>query len=259
MTIINYTPMTMICGYIVPKYGLCAAAGFTAAILLSIFLIKKSDASINDGFIMFGYSAAFAFICGKCTYLAVNMRQILKIFKYFDFYDILTLIKGGFVFYGALAGFLIGAFIAGRIHNIDYSSLLNIISPAIPFFHSFGRLGCFLTGCCYGIISENAPIGVIYFYPGHPAYGMRLIPIQLIECSINLLIVGILLYRELFLHIEKGNLKLYLVLYAAARFILEFFRGDSERGMLFYLSTSQYISLVIMGYLLFIYVKRKWT
>lgn len=255
MTIINDTPMIMICGYIMPKYGLCAAAGFTAAILLSVFLIKKSGASINDGFIMFGYAAAFAFVFGKCMYLTVNMEQTLKVFKHFKVDDILYLLKGGFVFYGALAGFLVGAFVAGCIHNIDCRRLLNIISPAIPFFHSFGRLGCFLTGCCYGIVSEEFPIGVIYAYPGHPFCGIRLFPIQLIECAINLLITCILLYRGAFLNIEKGNLKLYLILYGGARFILEFFRGDLERGILFYLSTSQYISLAIISYLIFRHIK----
>ena len=44
---------------------------------------------------------------------------------------------------------------------------------------------------------------------------------------------------------------LYAFVYAVMRFVLEFFRGDEERGGVAFLSTSQIISVLIMAFALF--------
>lgn len=78
------------------------------------------------------------------------------------------------------------------------------------------------------------------------ANGVNRFPIQLVESFYNLLlfIFIYILYKKNKL---KGNLiYLYLSLYAIARFIIEFFRGDSYRGFLFGISTSQIISILII-------------
>ena len=82
------------------------------------------------------------------------------------------------------------------------------------------------------------------------------IPVQLFEAVCILLIFAMLLYAE-----RKNStaslLRLYLGVYAICRFILEFCRGDALRGLWFGLSTSQWVSLAILGYLLISIICKK--
>jgi len=55
-------------------------------------------------------------------------------------------------------------------------------------------------------------------------------------------------------------LYVYLVIYSVGRFFLEFLRGDVNRGMWLFLSTSQLISiLIILAVLIELYLSYKRT
>ena len=85
------------------------------------------------------------------------------------------------------------------------------------------------------------------------------IPIQLFEAVCILFIFAILLFAE---HKSSTTplLRLYLGAYVVCRFILEFYRGDALRGLWLGLSTSQWVSLAILGYLIVsIFCKKRKT
>lgn len=65
-------------------------------------------------------------------------------------------LSGGFVFYGGLLGGLAGAWLFCKQRRLSFDTLGRDLVPALPLFHAFGRVGCFLAGCCYGI---PAPAG----------------------------------------------------------------------------------------------------
>lgn len=86
---------------------------------------------------------------------------------------------------------------------------------------------------------------------------MGLFPVQLTEAVFNFILAAVLL-----IYLRKkgpviGTIYIYIISYSVARFILEFLRGDaSERGFIYFLSTSQIISIIlIIGTLL--YMRRK--
>jgi phosphatidylglycerol:prolipoprotein diacylglycerol transferase len=120
-------------------------------------------------------------------------------------------------------------------------------------FHFWGRLGCFLYGCCFGIESS---IGFKFFTsPIEIANGITRLPVQLVEAIYNL-ILFILLHNLKTKKLFKGQLfYFYLLLYSSGRFILEFYRGDIYRGIYWHLSLSQIISIVILVGILFRMVK----
>ena len=161
-----------------------------------------------------------------------------------QFWKFLTAFFGGSVFYGGLFGGIVAALIVIRVNRYPRAEITDCAAPAVPLFHFFGRIGCFLGGCCYGIECE---FGFTFTHSlVESANGVRRIPVQLFEAGFNLL-----LFFLLFIVLKKEKLKgrlflLYLGLYAPARFGLEFLRGDTYRGYLFGLSTSQIISLGIM-------------
>ena len=152
-------------------------------------------------------------------------------------------IFGGSVFYGGLLGGLLSGLIVIKAKKMNLKFTTDFLTPIIPLFHTFGRIGCFLSGCCYGVKSK---IGFTYKHSLiESANGVNRFPIQLVEASFNLLLFILIYYL-----FRKGKIKgkllyLYLILYSIIRFALEFFRGDSYRGFLLHLSTSQIISILI--------------
>lgn len=139
----------------------------------------------------------------------------------------------------------------------DYS---DICTPIIPLFHCFGRIGCFLGGCCYGI--ESSFGFTVHNNILNPSINdVQRFPVQLLEAALNLILYFILFY--LFKNNKfKGKLiAVYLILYSIIRFFDEFLRADEYRGFLFGLSTSQIISILIFvgsfAFLLLNYLKIK--
>jgi phosphatidylglycerol:prolipoprotein diacylglycerol transferase len=122
----------------------------------------------------------------------------------------------------------------------------------------FGRVGCFLAGCCYGRPTSSG-WGVVFTDPACDAEpkNVALHPTQLYEAGYLLLILLTILYvrgrRRFF-----GQLfLLYLMLYAGGRFVLEYFRGDASRGYVVenYISHSQLIAILIIATTLFFYFR----
>ena len=114
-----------------------------------------------------------------------------------------------------------------------------------------GRLGCLLAGCCYGHPTDM-PWGITFTNPlaaanvGTPL-GVSLHPTQLYESVAALVILGILLAFE-----NRGRpfagrtFWTYLLLYPVVRFVIEFYRGDPRGTVIDVLSTSQFVSLLLV-------------
>ena len=165
------------------------------------------------------------------------MIPSMERFNMYDFFH--YLLSGGIVFYGGMLGLLLGIFIISKIQKDNTRDILSFFAPAIPLFHAIARIGCLFTGCCYGI-----PFGwgiSMYHSPDIIRF-----PVQLIECGCNVLIfVAIIILEKI--GKKQYSLTTYLLSYACCRFILEFFRGDMERGVWFNcVSTSQIVSIVIL-------------
>ncbi len=144
---------------------------------------------------------------------------------------------GGFVFLGGLLGALLYFFIGIRLGWFKFREV-RLLVPGIALGHAVGRVGCFLAGCCYG--GEYHGVGAVYM---HHAYRY---PVQLIEAFFLLVLGGVLLKVALKRKSGHSLLKIYLISYAVMRFILEFMRGDTVRGLWWGISTSQIISLLIL-------------
>ncbi len=237
----------------IPLYGLMGVVGAAVAAGVAFCLLKKRDINAFDFmcaaiFIMIG-----AFLGAKILFILVSLKQIIELRLGF-----MEIMKGGFVFYGGLLGGFLGVFVYAKAFKKNLMGYLEICATVLPLGHGFGRIGCFLGGCCYGMEYDG---WLSYTYTESLNYAtplnVPLLPIQLIEAACLFVLFGVLL--SLFLKTRKGNVFfIYLISYAVIRFILEFFRGDKERGLL-WLSTSQWISialLIFVGAYLFIRWKK---
>jgi phosphatidylglycerol:prolipoprotein diacylglycerol transferase len=166
---------------------------------------------------------------------------------------------GEMVFYGGLLGGVVGAFLYCRKFKVAFLATADLIAPAIPVGHAFGRIACLLGGCCYGQpVSAGHLFAVVYpertdglESVAAPA-GVPLLAVPAIEAGANLLIAAIVLLFGL-RAAKRGRggsgrcLALYGLLYGVVRFALEFFRGDEVRGGFGGLSTSQIISIGVVA------------
>jgi phosphatidylglycerol:prolipoprotein diacylglycerol transferase len=166
--------------------------------------------------------------------------------------EIFSILQSGGVFYGGLLAALPVAWWYTRRHRLDPWATADVLAPGVILGQTIGRLGCFSAGCCYGR-ATSVPWAVTFRNPlaarivGTPL-DVPLHPTQLYEAAATLLVFGVLMWmsrRQRF----RGQIALaYIFLYSVARFVIEFYRGDAARGMVFggALSTSQLIAAILV-------------
>lgn len=245
-------PELNIFGLSVSTYGISTSIGLILMFFTAYLLGRRYKILIED--VLFGelFALVGAFIGAHILYAITNADKIYNSLSEFfaqhqdisRLWEIIYIYMGGMVFYGGLFGGLLFGVIYCKFRKINVENFSDCFAAAIPLFHCFGRIGCFLSGCCYGVESEFG------FTATHSIIDscnfVNRFPVQLLESAVNLLIFGVMLIL-----FRKGNLNgkliyIYLLLYGTARFIIEFFRDDSYRGIFFGLSTSQWISIIVI-------------
>jgi phosphatidylglycerol:prolipoprotein diacylglycerol transferase len=166
--------------------------------------------------------------------------------------DAFSIFQSGGVFYGGLGAGVLVAWLLARRNRLPAWRTADVLAPGVAIGQAVGRLGCFAAGCCWGK-ATSVPWGVTFT----DVYAARAVgtpidtpvhPSQLYESAAVFLIFLFLLWlapRKRF----HGQVTLaYVALYSAARFVLEFWRGDAERGTWFgnQVSTSQLIALALL-------------
>lgn len=234
-----------ILGREIPLYGIFFFLGIGVAAAVAAILHKNAGLDMFDiagsgVYIMIG-----AIIGAKLLFIAVTLPQIIEMNIPFT-----ALIKGGFVFYGGLLGGAGGLLIYVRQFKMQLSPFADLYTTVLPLGHAFGRVGCFCAGCCYGIPWKH---GHIYTSTaGTTPLGVPLLPIQLIESAALLVLFGVQIALYLCKRRTWRNTLFYFIAYPALRFVLEFFRGDTERGKIAGFSTSQLVSLLVIALLIII-------
>lgn len=228
-------------------YVLLAVVGIFAAGFFACYHAKKRGHDDNDMIVTLLITAIGVLLGGHILYgvtNAQNMYLLFSISSFSEFIDTAVLIFGGSVFYGGLIGGTIAGYIYMKKKGLDFVEYSDIIAPAVPLFHFFGRIGCFMGGCCYGIESDWG----ITFHNSliEQANNVNRFPVQLCEAAFNLV-----LFLALWQLLRHGKMKghlftLYMICYPIARFFFEFLRGDEYRGFLLGLSTSQIISILLV-------------
>ena len=155
-------------------------------------------------------------------------------------------------FYGGFIGALIASAIFFRRHpRLPFWRTADLCGPAIALGQAIGRIGCFMAGDDYGAPTQ-LPWAVTFTEPdaariGGAPLGVPLHPVQLYESVVCLALFAVLVRLSRRKRFDGEVILAYTWLYAIARFVLEFFRGDADRGFVFggWLSTSQFIALIL--------------
>lgn len=154
----------------------------------------------------------------------------------------------GFVFYRDVICIFTAVWLTLRCLHQPVLPYLDVTLAGASIFHAFGRLGCLLSGCCFG---RPWKTGVRYRHAhaemGFPEelVGVRLFPIQAVESAWIACLAAtaaFLIYR----HSLPGTaFAFYICGYACGRFCFEFGRGDKDRPYWKGFSQAQWISLLL--------------
>jgi phosphatidylglycerol:prolipoprotein diacylglycerol transferase len=227
------------------SYGVLLAAAYLTALQLAV--VRARHRGVDGARVMdLGIYLIIAALIGA------KLMLVIVDFRYFvaNPRELTSLVSAGGVFYGGLIGALITAIVLVRRYNFRIWTTADLFAPGIALGHVIGRLGCLMAGCCYGRPTD-LPWGITFTNPDAAAnvgtpLGIPLHPTQLYDAGAELLILVLLLVTERRGRAFEGRtFWLYMLLYGISRFIIEFFRGD-DRGVMMGVSTSQFVSLVVV-------------
>ncbi len=229
-------------------YGLMTAIGIITAYFLMEYRAKKKGLDADRVFWLLIWCLIFGYLGSKLLYFITIMPSIIE-----DPSVILSSLSGGWVIYGGLIGGMLGGYLYCRYKKLDAWAYFDLGFVSVIIAQAFGRIGCLLAGCCYGI-ETDASYGIIFTESQFAPNNVSLFPTQILMSVGDFALFAILLIYDRVKKREGLVTGLYLMLYSAGRFAIEFVRGDVARGSVGPLSTSQFIAIFIfiIGAVIFI-------
>ncbi len=167
--------------------------------------------------------------------------------------------QGGFSVLGSIGAILITLSIYLHYKKLPILQLLDVAGIYGGLLQGIARIGCFLSGCCYGTPTQ-LPWAVFYTNPEckAPLY-IWLHPVQLYS-TINYFLIFLLFYYGAQKWCTKpGQLIFgYVTCAALERFLIDYLRGDAHQTCGLPFSVDQLVSivLIILGAALFIFVSK---
>ncbi len=161
--------------------------------------------------------------------------------------------RGGLVWYGGLTAAVITSLVFLKLKKISIPQFADKILPPAALGLAIGRIGCFLSGCCYGK-PTHVPWAV-QFPPGHETYPAWVHPTQLYETGGLILLVFFMMWLSRHTKTPGGVMSAFFIGYGIIRFIIEMFRGDVVYWVGNVLTASQVFSLIgIIGGVAFLLI-----
>ncbi len=256
-------------------FGLCLALGFIAALWTASRLAgqvtpQRTSDTLSS---MLLWMMAAGVAGARLAYIAEHWHaEFADPLAKGNFLALLRLDQGGLMFYGGLAGATAALAVFARIRRDSFLGLADLVITVLPLAHAFGRIGCFLHGCCFGKCTDSC-LGVSF--PRHaPAWydqvesgllaetawrSLPVIPTQLIEAAGNLLLFGLLASRYRRWAARPGlAVGVYCVGYAVLRFGVEALRGDPRMAVgRFSISQAVSLALAVFGLALVLWVRAR--
>lgn len=240
------------------SYGFMLAVSFLTGIFLAGYRAKRRGINPQLVLDLSVYIIIAAVVGSRLLYVLFHLHE------YSNPLEVFALWQGGATFYGGLVLAIVVSYVFISRKNLSFLKVADIVSPSIALGVAVTRVGCFLSGCCYGQPTSGA-WGVDF--PPYSSAGQTaaeaatrlgvetigLHPAQLYSSVCGLLILAVVLLSEKYLKKTGAAFGLFLVLYGIARFNIDFFRFYEDNArVLFSMTFSQLVSvgLLILGVIL---------
>ena len=179
---------------------------------------------------------------------------------------------GGLVFHGGFIGAVLAVILYPRLHGKQpLWKIADAFAPSIPLGHALGRVGCLMTGCCFGTACDlpwaihfpahSPAFTALGQAPTDAAHSLYVHPTQIYSALLNVALYGGLAWLYRHKRFDGQVFGLYLAGYSINRFVVEFFRGDYQAEQLWFgwVKPGQQLSLFLLpiGITLIILLRRR--
>lgn len=191
-------------------------------------------------------------ILGVSGLIGSRLLYVILNWNYYagDWYSMINLRIGGLSFYGALVFGIIALLIWGRWRKVVFLKTADFFAPYLLLGYSFGRIGCFLNGCCFGIETD--------LFLGLPAaFTDNLLrhPVQLYAFAASLFFFFLAIKLRKYSYYDGYNLTLLILLYGILRFVTGFFRDDPVVWL--QLSLAQLVGILLVFLMVVVLLLKK--
>jgi phosphatidylglycerol:prolipoprotein diacylglycerol transferase len=200
-------------------YGFFVTAGYLAGVALFLFLTKRDGLSPWTGVDLILWILPAALVGAKLMFILTNWAAFMQG---------PSPLASGWSFQGALFGALTVAIVLFRKRRLDPWRWLDTAAPSLALMVAVGRVGCLMTGCCYGA-PTTLPWGIVFAESAAAPPGTALHPTQAYYLFANLAILTALLIRRKTAAFRGELILLFILLYVTSRSIIDPFRGAPER------------------------------
>lgn len=229
--------------FCIQSYGLMIAL----SLVISTYLLlrdKRRASIISQEQLM--HLLTIAIIVGV---IGGRVLHVLSCYdEYYTLSSMLALHEGGFSILGTtIALIMMIPWYLRRMH-IAILPFLDLLCTYAPLTQAIARLGCLFAGCCYGLPSDSC-MAITYtdVYSLAPV-GIALHPTQLYSSVSFLLMFGIMLICKRYPGWAGRDTLIFLTLFSAQRFIIDFWRGDrifSPFAVSYTISFHQWVALLL--------------
>jgi phosphatidylglycerol:prolipoprotein diacylglycerol transferase len=237
----------------VHSYGVMIFVACFAALGISVWRSRRDNINPNVNYGIATWLFLGGVIGARAFYVITHPEMIHGVA------DIFRSWKGGNVFYGCILGGLTGSLIFWFRHPFPFWSMVDVAAPAVAIGAAVGRLGCFLNGCCDGIIC-SWPWGVRFPAGSHAwtrqanaglitpdaTWSLPVHPTQLYAALASLVVLGCLLAYFPRRRRPGQVMALLMILYSITRWPIEWLRGD-EPALLAGMTSAQWISAFVLA------------
>jgi phosphatidylglycerol:prolipoprotein diacylglycerol transferase len=246
-------------------YGLLIASGFLLAMVLASRTARREGEDPDRIVDLAFYVLLSGLIGSRIIFVFTKLDEYVK-----NPIEILMFWRGGLVWYGGFIGAALFMIYYTRRYRLSFFKFVDICIPYTALAHAFGRLGCVAAGCCFGRPTDVAwgitfPVGSMA-QQAQQAEGLVGVnspplpvhPTQLYEAGFEIAMFWLLTFLRPYKRVHGQLFLVWMAVYPIGRSIIEMYRGDKERGVYGLLSTSQWISILIAGaaVAVFIYLRK---
>ncbi len=207
-------------------YGLMYVIAFTVGFFLLAFEVKRKGIPLSrdDLLDLLLWTIPLAIIGARIYYVAFR----------WDYYgahpiDMLKIWEGGLAIHGGVLAGTLTIYVFARVKRVSFWALTDCLAPSMILGQAIGRIGNLMNGDAYGT-PTTLPWG-IHFPPDSPAGmtypGQATHPSMIYEMILNLMIFSYLWSIRKRGYKDGFSTAIYFILYALARSLVSFTRGDS--------------------------------
>ncbi|MCR5438349.1 MAG: prolipoprotein diacylglyceryl transferase [Selenomonas sp.] len=241
----------------VRAYGLVLSLSIILATGVGYFLVKKEGRGDEK------YLIDLGIYCGIAGLIGARLWDVF--FFDWDYYshhltELFNVWQGGMAIQGGIfLGVLTGVLYC-RHHKLDTVHLMDVLAPAIILGQALGRCANLLNGDAFGAPTGSS-FGIVYpatTLAAHTYGAQPLWPAEIWEGQLDMVIFALLLMFRCTNHAKGQCFALYVMLYSAARFALEFLRGDYAEKVLAFMTSAQTTSFIAFTVALLIFLYLSW-